>query len=186
MDLLSINRLEQKKSGDLYVTYKSILKNVKDWCFSFAHPGYCETAEECNISQTLLLEDISSSSSTVQATLGEGESKVLLECLRKYVLPHIQSFAYYRYSHLRHFGIHSNNGVEGTHYAYKHAGSSVSTRDSLVNMACTLHDNHELRLKATTPRVNSTQSWSQSKTSDNVIATAEFELMEAKLRQHEY
>ena len=181
----SIQRaIGKRKSGENYVAYKAILRNVKNWCFSFAQPGYCETADECELSQSLLLDYISSS--TVQSVLGEDEGKVLLQCVRGYILPHILSFAYYRYSHLRHFGIHSNNGVEGTHYAYKHSASRLSTRDSLANMASTLHDNNELRLKSQTSRANLSQSWSVSKTSSFVITTAEYELMQAKLRQQLY
>ena len=36
-----VKAIGHKRSGALYDAYKDILRNVKNWCFSFAQPGYC-------------------------------------------------------------------------------------------------------------------------------------------------
>jgi len=117
--------------------------------------------------------------------LGE-ELSVLEDCITKYIIPHVYSFAYYQYTNIRHFGTHCNNGVEGGHYAYKNAAISVSTQDSLCAMDSKLIDHNELRIGSNQTTTTPCQTWSSSKTSTHVVRTTEYELMTVKLRAPDY
>jgi len=119
------------RSGQKYTSFKSIIKTVQDWCFSFVEPHRYETYYECQLSMKLLMIYINSHD--VKSVLGD-DVQVLENCLRCYIFPYIAAMAYYQYMSIRHFACHCNNGVEGEHNMYKHSGISSSTRDFLCSM----------------------------------------------------
>ena len=152
-------------------------------CFSFAQPHCIESYEECVISQDLLIKYIRSDHVVERLGL---EATVLEQAVVGYVFPHMTNFAHYRYSHLRHYGVHSNNAVEGTHSGYKNSGISVAPSDSMCTMADKLHNQSELKLVSGQHRASTQKTWTNSKTSNHVITCAEYELVKVHTRINEY
>jgi hypothetical protein len=166
-----------------HLSYKKIMTTINDWLFSFTKPHVIETEEECNISEQLLLAYVKSD--FVQTILGL-EATRLQECLTRYILPHVSTFAQFRYSHVRSFGVHSNNAVEGTHNAYKSSGISVMPSDSLCKMTDKLLTQSDIKHMSSTRRIDTEKTWVHSGTSAFLNTTAEYELASARIRLEEY
>ena len=91
-----------KRNQDLW---KSVVRKMKQWIYSWMRPGYVENAEEHKISKLLLLQFVCSA-----AVLNAVDGHVyivtaMLRFLQGYVFIHESLFLHYLRKHVRHYDV---------------------------------------------------------------------------------
>jgi len=115
--------------------YKSLLKCVKNWIYSWMRPGYCETHDEYTTSKVLLYEYLSSNACL---SICGGNKQILnqiIDFLTRFVLPHEDLFVFFKCKKIRHFDEYNNCSHEGTNYGLKSHAAGVLPGHSIDNAA---------------------------------------------------
>jgi hypothetical protein len=83
---MSLSVGSRTRTGAEVNAYKKVIKTTQDWIYSWIMRVGCETKEEVHISLHLLLYYIKSDR---LKKIGPENSSTLLECLRRYIIPHL-------------------------------------------------------------------------------------------------
>ena len=101
-----------KRNQDLW---KSVMRKVKQWIYSWMRPGYVEDASEHKISKLLLLQYVCSA-----AVLSAVDGHVyivtaILRFLQGHVFVHESLFLHYLRKHVRHYDVSHGSPHEASH-----------------------------------------------------------------------
>jgi hypothetical protein len=183
---LSLGPSGKKRSGDSAIHYNHMMKIIMGWLSSWFLPGYCESKEEWEISHSLFMKFLHSEE--VTSKIGQLNVEAVNNCVRSYIVPHIDSFSFYNRKNIRCFAVHSNNGLEGLHYGYKTSSLNVGPNMTLTNVAAKLSasNRHKILddLYSTTSTMNST--WMPPTSLSNIDKVCAFEVITQQQMAKEY
>ena len=157
--------------------YKSLLKLVKNWIYSWMRPGYCETEDEYHISKVLFYDYLSSDTCLSMCGGNNAIRRQIIDFVTRFVLPHEDFFVFFRRKHIRHFDEYNNCSHEGTNYGLKsHAagvlpGHSIDNAGKRLTYQATLKYTELAKLAAR--EFISRELWSEMPSTENLCMRAQ-------------
>lgn len=157
--------------------YKTLIKLVKNWIYSWMRPGYCESEDEYHISKVLFFEYLSSH--TCLSLCGENKEiqRQIIDFVTRFVLPHEDLFVFFRRKHIRHFDEYNNCSHEGTNYGLKSHAAGVLPGHSIDNAGERLTYQAELKYtelaKLAARDFSSREVWSEMPSTEHLCMRAQ-------------
>ena len=133
-------------ASHLQEKWKSVCVRVKDWCYSWMKPGYCEVSDEFLLSKELLIAYVQSEAVLEAAGGDENVPRNMLDWLRGYVFPHINDFLWYLRKNRRGYNTHHSSPHEGTNHGMKGHSAGVKGTMGVYEASRTILLQAEMKL----------------------------------------
>ena len=117
--------------------YRLFVRALKNWCYTFMRPGYCETKYELRASKCILLSYLHSRH--VRRFLDSTKRLMVQEFLVTGVFPHDQHIAHCHRRNLRCYNECTNSSHEGTNFGAKFHSCPVWRNGTLASTAMSLN-----------------------------------------------
>ena len=116
--------------------FRQFSRAIKNWCYTFMRPGYCETQQELTVSKCILLSYLHSRH--VRKFLTSRQRLMVQEFLVTGVFPHDDTFSHAHRRTLRSYEESTNSSHEGTNYGAKWHSCPVRRNGSIAKTAMNL------------------------------------------------
>lgn len=133
-------------SSHLQERWKSVCDRVKEWCYSWMKPGYCEDNDEFQLSKHLLIAFVQSKSVLEAAGGDKRVPSNMLEWLRGHVFTHLNDLLWHLRKKRRCYNTHHSSPHEGTNHGMKAHSAGVKGTMGVYEASLTILTQAEVKM----------------------------------------